>query len=208
MKKVWRCTVCGYLHEGEAPPELCPVCHADASKFELVAAEEEQEQPAATPVGLLGEMLQGFVPHAVFAHFPNALIPTSMLFLLLFLFVAQGSFETTAWYLLIVAALAVPPTFAAGLYDWKKHYAAQAAPIFIKKIVLASLLLMLGLTAVLWRWFDPQLLAKGGWPAWLFLLLVAAMLVCVTLLGHYGGVLVFASNGHLNWKKSSEKDVT
>ncbi|RJP46265.1 MAG: rubredoxin [Desulfobacteraceae bacterium] len=32
MKK-WRCTVCGYIHTGDEPPEICPVCGADRSKF-------------------------------------------------------------------------------------------------------------------------------------------------------------------------------
>ena len=32
MKK-WVCTVCGYVYEGEAAPEVCPVCKAPASKF-------------------------------------------------------------------------------------------------------------------------------------------------------------------------------
>jgi rubrerythrin len=27
------CTVCGYVHEGDAPPEICPICKAPASKF-------------------------------------------------------------------------------------------------------------------------------------------------------------------------------
>ena len=32
MKK-FLCTVCGYVHEGDAPPESCPVCKVPASKF-------------------------------------------------------------------------------------------------------------------------------------------------------------------------------
>lgn len=32
MKK-WVCTVCGYVYEGDAAPEFCPVCKAPASKF-------------------------------------------------------------------------------------------------------------------------------------------------------------------------------
>lgn len=35
MKKRWICTVCGYVHEGENPPEKCPQCGAPAEKFEL-----------------------------------------------------------------------------------------------------------------------------------------------------------------------------
>jgi len=38
MKK-WRCTVCGYIHEGENAPVRCPVCEAPASKFEEIRAE-------------------------------------------------------------------------------------------------------------------------------------------------------------------------
>ena len=32
MKK-WICTVCGYVWEGENPPEKCPQCGVPASKF-------------------------------------------------------------------------------------------------------------------------------------------------------------------------------
>ena len=32
MKK-FVCTICGYVYEGEAAPEACPVCKAPASKF-------------------------------------------------------------------------------------------------------------------------------------------------------------------------------
>jgi len=31
--KRFRCTVCGYVYEGENPPEECPVCGAPAEKF-------------------------------------------------------------------------------------------------------------------------------------------------------------------------------
>ena len=32
MKK-FVCSVCGYVHEGDNPPEQCPICKAPASKF-------------------------------------------------------------------------------------------------------------------------------------------------------------------------------
>ncbi|MEG1028105.1 MAG: NADH peroxidase [Oscillospiraceae bacterium] len=32
MKK-FVCTICGYVHEGDFPPEKCPQCNAPASKF-------------------------------------------------------------------------------------------------------------------------------------------------------------------------------
>src|SRR5690554_1538135 len=37
--KKWRCTVCGYVHLGPAPPqEGCPLCGAGPEAFEIVAA--------------------------------------------------------------------------------------------------------------------------------------------------------------------------
>ena len=33
----WICKVCGFVYEGEQPPEKCPVCKAPASKFEQLS---------------------------------------------------------------------------------------------------------------------------------------------------------------------------
>lgn len=34
-KVVWKCRVCGYLHEGKKPPKNCPACHHPQAYFEL-----------------------------------------------------------------------------------------------------------------------------------------------------------------------------
>ena len=36
-KVVWRCRNCGYLHEGEQAPEMCPACAHPQAHFELLA---------------------------------------------------------------------------------------------------------------------------------------------------------------------------
>ena len=43
MKKKFICTVCGYVHEGDAAPEKCPLCGAPASKFKEITDEEGAE---------------------------------------------------------------------------------------------------------------------------------------------------------------------
>ena len=35
------CQVCGYVYEGEAAPEICPICKAPASKFTVVNENEK-----------------------------------------------------------------------------------------------------------------------------------------------------------------------
>lgn len=36
MSKKFRCTVCGYVHEGDTAPEKCPLCGVGADKFEEI----------------------------------------------------------------------------------------------------------------------------------------------------------------------------
>lgn len=40
MKK-FVCTVCGYVHEGDSAPEVCPVCKVGADKFKEVTGDRE-----------------------------------------------------------------------------------------------------------------------------------------------------------------------
>lgn len=49
MKK-YVCSVCGYVHEGDTPPEKCPQCKAPASKF--VAQADEMSWAAEHVVGV------------------------------------------------------------------------------------------------------------------------------------------------------------
>ena len=46
----WVCSVCGYIHEGETPPEKCPICKAPASKF--IKQEDEKVWAAEHVLGV------------------------------------------------------------------------------------------------------------------------------------------------------------
>lgn len=46
----WICSICGYVHEGDTPPEFCPLCKAPASKFKKV--DEERVWAAEHQVGV------------------------------------------------------------------------------------------------------------------------------------------------------------
>ena len=56
MKK-WVCTVCGYVWEGENPPEKCPQCKAPADKFKKV--EEGEMSWAAEHVVGVAKIIDG-----------------------------------------------------------------------------------------------------------------------------------------------------
>lgn len=40
MKKLFKCTVCGFISEGEEAPESCPKCHVGKDKFVELTQEE------------------------------------------------------------------------------------------------------------------------------------------------------------------------
>ncbi|MCI6859152.1 MAG: NADH peroxidase [Eubacterium sp.] len=52
MKK-FVCSVCGYVYEGEAAPEFCPLCKAPASKF--IEQSEERTWAAEHVVGVASD---------------------------------------------------------------------------------------------------------------------------------------------------------
>ena len=72
MAKKWVCPVCGYVHEGDTPPEKCPQCKVPGSKFiekEVTeglnfACEHEIGVAKAIPAGEEGAfVLQGLKDH-------------------------------------------------------------------------------------------------------------------------------------------------
>ena len=69
MKKKFICAVCGYIYEGDAAPEKCPICKAPASKF--TELKDDAEMTYATvhkigdgkPEGVSEEMIQDLRNH-------------------------------------------------------------------------------------------------------------------------------------------------
>lgn len=59
----WKCTVCGYIHEGPNPPEKCPVCKQGADKFtkldEEIAAPKKSKYAGTKTEANLKEAFAG-----------------------------------------------------------------------------------------------------------------------------------------------------
>ena len=67
MAKKWICTVCGYVHEGDTPPEKCPQCKQSAEKFKELKEDEEVTYAAEHVIGVAKgvdpEILAGLKAH-------------------------------------------------------------------------------------------------------------------------------------------------
>lgn len=66
MAKKWICTVCGYVHEGDTPPERCPQCKQPAEKFKLVEENNTNyasEHELGVAKGVDPEIIEGLRAH-------------------------------------------------------------------------------------------------------------------------------------------------
>jgi rubrerythrin len=64
--KQFICSVCGYVHEGDAPPAKCPQCGAPAEKFSEVQSQElawADEHRIGVAKGLDSEVVDGLKAH-------------------------------------------------------------------------------------------------------------------------------------------------
>jgi rubrerythrin len=57
----WICKVCGYVHEGPQPPDICPVCKAPKERFELLdqGSSRAEEHKVGIARGLDKSVVEG-----------------------------------------------------------------------------------------------------------------------------------------------------
>ena len=214
MKK-WECTVCGYIHEGDEPPDECPVCAADKSMFVEVVEQAAAAEPAATaepaaspaapaqPAGKQGlpATLLAFATtqilrhhlHPIMVHTPNGIVPMAVLFLFIAALFAAPLFDIAALYSLVVVLVAMPAVLGTGYIVWQERYRGALTPIFKLKIG-ASIVATVSLVILLiWRALQPAVLTTPSTGRWFFLILAVIMVGAVGLAGHMGGKLVFGN---------------
>jgi len=219
MKK-WRCTVCGYIHTGDEPPDVCPVCGADKNMFEEVPSEEpaggdaahpEQEKPAPEPpkdprqpeLGeppdmkhgklyhtLAGQLLKHHA-HPISTHIPNGVLPISFLFVLLAVITGSAPLGTAAFYNVAMVLLTVPLVIFPGYVAWQYRYKGVMTTQFRVKIVCAVVVAVSALILVIWWILNPEILHDASAARKGFIFISFIMLIAAGIAGFIGGKLVF-----------------
>ena len=206
MKK-WECTVCGYIHEGDEPPDECPVCSADKSMFVEITAENvaaaNAPQPAAPPespptaiaslLERVSDLIVQYHLHPITVHTPNGIVPMAVIFFILAAIFEVTGLETAALLSLIFVLIAMPAVLFTGYTIWQRRYKGAVTPIFKLKIGAAIVATVSLLILVIWRATNPDIIMVSSSGRWLFLLLSFVLLAAVGLAGHMGGKLVFGT---------------
>jgi uncharacterized membrane protein len=212
--KKWECTVCGYIHEGEEPPETCPVCGADRSKFVEIVAEENGEKqskidpskpeteanvsdaPETTlePLSKYDRIYRLMVKHHVHpisVHIPNGVLPVSVLFIFLAVIFRFTGLSQAAFYNLIVVVLSMPLVLFSGIIVWQKKYNGAMTSLFIAKMICGGVVTLTAMVLVLWSIVDPGVLTLTSAHLVAFLFVSLIMLGGAVTAGFLGGKLVF-----------------
>lgn len=210
MRK-WKCLICKYIHEGDAPPEKCPVCKAPAAKFVEVElkpssreADARKEASAGTTQANLGaapatprraiyDRVTGLMSrhhaHPISVHFPNGVLPIAlMMFLLAQLFDAT-TLATAGFYNIVFVLLVLPFVIFSGFLDWEKKYRKALTPMFQIKIVAAAVTFAGCLICLFWYLIEPGVI--GSFHGRLFILINLVTVAAAGVAGHIGGRLVF-----------------
>ena len=209
MKK-WKCIVCGYIHEGDEPPEKCPVCGADRSKFELLEPEEtDQSQtdtieteteatgkaPEATgstwknkPVFEL--MIKQHV-HPISVHIPNGVLPVSVVFIVLSAIFNFSGLSQAAFYNLVVVVLTIPFVLFSGFLEWQLKYGGSFTSLFIIKMISAGIVALTSISLVVWLHLDPQVAMSPSSGRLSFFIVNFVMLAAAGTAGFIGGKLLY-----------------
>lgn len=211
MRK-WECTVCGYIHEGDEPPEECPVCSADKSMFIEITAEtstvDQEPNPDSSPKAQpslattiytrISELILQYHLHPIAVHTPNGIVPMAIIFLFITTLFGYPFFETVAFYSLVFVLLAMPVVLFTGYETWQKRYRGAFTSMFKIKIGASILAFLLLLILVTWRTIQPDIITGPTVSSGriIYLILSGLLLVAVGVAGHIGGKLVFGNRRH------------
>jgi len=203
--KKWKCLVCGYIHEGDEPPEKCPVCGADRSQFVEVEPEEpaaEKPESPEPPVTAEPATRSGFYAavtglmtkqhaHPISVHIPNGVAPVAVIFIALAFFFKLNTLEPAAFYNMVIVALSMPMVLFSGYVDWQNRFGGNLTSLFVIKIICGVVVTLSAFILVGWRIINPEVAHVASPSRWMFLGIHLVLLGAAITAGFCGGRLVF-----------------
>lgn len=129
--------------------------------------------------------------HPILAHFSVAYPIAFASLSVLYLFTGAQPFEAAAFYMLVSGFATSLLATASGIFSWKVTYGGKRNKIFDRKLIFTALFMAFVAACVVWRTLSPDILTAMTGESYVYLALVLAQVPLVTILGYYGGKIVF-----------------
>ncbi|MGD9330487.1 MAG: hypothetical protein PVJ53_04190 [Desulfobacterales bacterium] len=209
----WQCIICGYIHTGAEPPERCPVCGADRSKFILLEESEAVDKGAREELSEVPpeKAAQEPVPpkrldpyrhwinlaieyhaHPIAVHIPNGVLPITVVMVLLAAIFDWPAIGQAGVFNMAFTALSMPVVLFSGYLHWQYKFGGHLTNLFRWKIICGGMVAALSGVLFLWGWMAP---ATARDPGLFYLVLHLVDLAFAGIAGWLGGKLVFKPGG-------------
>ena len=158
------------------------------AKFQIVGELIHKE-----PVGKqLVQRFQKMYIHPILVHFSIAVPILVSLLSTVYVFTGEDSFEMVSYYVLLLGFLAAIVGGLSGLFSWKVTYEGRMTKMFARKILFTIILIIVIAVCLGWRTLDPNILISQTTFSYFYLALVISLVPINTILGHYGGKIVYS----------------
>lgn len=121
--------------------------------------------------------------HPIIVHIPMGMVVGAVAFSLADMVWPDKNFARTAYHTIILALVAVVPTYIAGLLDWQQWFGGDFSKWIIIKLILGVALTVMLIFTVLQK-------QKGATQKKMFVLYLVNLAICGGL-GYSGGELLF-----------------
>jgi predicted heme/steroid binding protein/uncharacterized membrane protein len=130
-------------------------------------------------------------PHPMTVHFPIVFMFFTPVFTLFYLVTGEKSFETTALHCLAAGIFFLCVAIGTGLYTWWLNYMAKMLRPVKIKIPLSLIMLATASVVFVWRMANPNVLDTLRGASLIYLVLVLALAIMVTVIGWNGAAMTF-----------------
>ena len=165
------------------------------ARFPQVGVLEKKSAPERAIPAWLGALLHRVPmlrrhPHPMTVHFPIAFMLAAPCFSLLYLLTNNHTFETTAFHCLGAGVFFTLVAMGTGYYTWWLNYMAKPLrPVRVKRW-LAAVMLVLAVTAFVWRLADPTILRLQG-AGIFYCLMIFSFVPFIIVIGWMGAAMTF-----------------
>jgi len=157
----------------------------------LTTADVETHLPAFLQRILDRHPALGRHPHPMTIHFPTSFLLAALLFTAIGLIHPNWlsvDFDMLVTAMLILGVISTPPAIATGLFAWWVSYSLKMSRYIKYKLIFATILVLAELAWVVLKLTGAVEHPVGGW---IVIALIVWLATNVSLLGHFGGQMVF-----------------